>query len=113
MGRTWDDDWVVCGVSTSRASRAALRWALLEAQRRDTGLLAVRVWPGGSARARARTARGLVDTVRAAVRETGVRGRTWVVLVDGDPRRVLADLGDTAALLVLGDHHAAPRAAVA
>ncbi len=113
MGRTWDDDWVVCGVSTSRASRAALRWALLEAQRRDTRLLAVRVWPGGGARARARSARGLVDTVRAAVRETGVRGRTWVVLVDGDPRQVLAELGDTAALLVLGAHRAAARTAAA
>lgn len=95
---------IVCGVSGSRASRAALRWALGEAERRDARLTAVRVWPGGSARARARCEAELVAVVRAAVEVTGVRGRTWVQVVEGDPRAVLSALGDDADLLVLGSH---------
>ncbi|MCO7222021.1 universal stress protein [Klenkia sp. PcliD-1-E] len=98
------EGWVICGVSGSASSRAALRWALREAQDRDAPLMAVRVWPGGGARTRARAERDLVELVVGAVRATGVHGRTWVRLVEGDPRAVLAALGDSADLLVLGSH---------
>jgi nucleotide-binding universal stress UspA family protein len=98
------DAWLVCGVSGSPNSRAALRWALREAAERDAKVMAVRVWAGGAAAARAECERDLVATVRAAVQDTGVRGRTWVRLLDGDPDGVLAALAEEADLLVLGSH---------
>ncbi|MEI4272176.1 universal stress protein [Klenkia sp. LSe6-5] len=105
-GTAWSHPgpWLACGVSRSAASRAALRWALLEADRRDARLVAVRVWTGGSSAARSACERDLVATVSAAVHDTGVRGRTWVRLVDGDPHLVLAALSEEADLLVLGAH---------
>ncbi len=96
--------WLVCGVSGSAASRAALRWALREALRREARLVAVRVWTGGSDAARDASGRDLVATVADAVRDTGIRGRTWVRLVEGDPDRVLTALAEEADLLVLGSH---------
>ena len=102
-----EQETIVCGVSGSRASRAALRWALGEAERRDARLTAVRVWPGGGGPSRERCEQELVALVRAVVRQTGVHGRTWVQLVDGDPRSVLDALGEDADLLVLGAHRPA------
>ena len=108
MDRSWPGAgaWLVCGVSGSQNSRVALRWALREAHRRDARLMAVRVWSGGGAAARAACEQDLVATVRAAARDTGVHGRTWVRLLDGDPDRVLTALADQADLLILGSHEA-------
>ncbi len=64
----------------------ALLWALAEAQRRDAELLAVAFWPGDPAEpdgGRAGMQAAVEGTVRRAVEETGVHGRTRVEVVTG------------------------------
>ena len=95
---------LVVGVSESAASRAALRWALREAQRRDGRVAAVSVWPGDDPTTRQAREQALVAVVRQAVEDTGVRGRTWVRLLQGQPPVVLLTLARQADVLVLGTH---------
>ena len=64
----------------------ALVWALAEAQRRDAEVLAVALWPGDPAEpdaGRAGMREAVENTVRRAVEETGVHGRTRVEVVTG------------------------------
>jgi hypothetical protein len=64
----------------------ALVWALTEAERRDAELLAVTFWPGDPAEpdgGRSEMHQALMATVRRAVEETGVHGRTRVEVVTG------------------------------
>jgi hypothetical protein len=64
----------------------ALQWALAEAQRRDAEVLAVAFWPGDPEQpdgGRAQMREALEATVRRAVDETGVHGRTRVEVVTG------------------------------
>ncbi len=108
----WDgtgEPWLAVGVCESGASQAALRWALLEAQRRDARLLVVSVWTGGTVEEQRVREAWLLSVVRHAVAVTGVRGRTWLQLVVGEPSTVLWALAEEADLLVLGDHAAAGR----
>jgi nucleotide-binding universal stress UspA family protein len=100
--------WLVVGVGTSPESRGALLWALRDAERRDGTVLAVRVWAGGSDGDRRAAEADLVARVRAAVEETGVRGRTQFQLLDGPVADVLTAISEDADVLVLGQHHSPP-----
>lgn len=106
---------IVVGVSGSRASLAALRWAADEARCRDARLTVVRAWDHslhpapyagvGMVRAaddvRVELRIGLAATVHAEfgpVPPPGVAAQ----LAEGFPERVLIDQSVTADLLVLG-----------
>jgi nucleotide-binding universal stress UspA family protein len=106
---------IVVGVSGSRASVAALRWAADEAQRRHARLSVVCAWDhslrpapyaevGGNhapADARAACHSGLAAAMRVAfgpVPPDGIDAE----LAEGVPERVLIDRSAIAALLVLG-----------
>jgi len=97
--------WLVVGVGPTRESRGALLWALREAGRRNGTVLAVTVWDGGPEHERVAREAELVARVRAAVEETGVRGRTQTQLVAGPVADVLTALSEDADVLVLGQHH--------
>jgi nucleotide-binding universal stress UspA family protein len=79
-----DRPLLVVDVQPSACGYAALVWALREAERRDAGLLAVTLWagdPGEPDEGSAAMEEALRATVRRAVDETGVHGRTRVAVV--------------------------------
>lgn len=102
---TADRPLVLVDVRPSACGYRALLWALREAERRDAELLAVTLWPGDPAEpdgGRAEMERALEGTVRRAVEETGVRGRTRLRVLTG-PVTVAEVAGCAGAeLLVLG-----------
>jgi hypothetical protein len=79
-----DRPLLVVDVHPSACGYTALLWALQEAERRDAHLLAVTVWAGDPAEpdeGRPAMEEALEATVRRAVDETGVHGRTRVAVV--------------------------------
>jgi hypothetical protein len=79
-----DRPLLVVDVRPTACGYSALLWALQEAERRDAHLLAVTVWAGDPAEpdeGRAAMEEALEATVRRAVEETGVHGRTRVAVV--------------------------------
>ncbi len=79
-----DRPLLVVDVRPSACGYSALLWALQEAERRDAHLLAVTVWAGDPAEpddGLAAMEEALEGTVRRAVEETGVHGRTRVAVV--------------------------------
>ncbi len=105
---------VVVGVSGSRASAAALRWAADEARRRHAGLRVVRSWdpefrapyaPSDSQPTRAQQREAASDGLAALVRtEFGSETPDGVTteLAQGIAERTLVDRSAGADLLVLG-----------
>ncbi|MDN5917445.1 MAG: universal stress protein [Pseudonocardia sp.] len=108
-------DEIVVGVDTSTPSRAALRWALREADGTGRVVRAVLVWnpaplfagpapayePIGPVRAEYRA-----ELERAVAEVVGPRPPVGVTteVLEGDPADELARRADGAALLVLGSH---------
>lgn len=105
---------IVVGVSGSRASAAALRWAAEEARRRDARLVAVRAWesaqhahyavPAGHQNPehlRQAVTWELAGTLRSAF---GARlpGNLFTEVVEGKAERVLVDRSAGADVIVLG-----------
>ncbi|MCI3278227.1 universal stress protein [Streptomyces cylindrosporus] len=106
---------IVVGVDGSKASRAALRWAVEQAHVLDTQVVAVHAWEPAAAFApyapvserpttaeqRERAAELLATTVRAAF-GARVDPRVRALLVEGPPVRVLLQRARGALLLALG-----------
>jgi hypothetical protein len=79
-----DRPLLVVDVRPTACGYSALLWALQEAERRDAHLLAVTLWAGDPAEpdeGRGAMEEALEATVRRAVEETGVHGRTRVAVV--------------------------------
>jgi nucleotide-binding universal stress UspA family protein len=105
---------IVVGVSGSRASAAALRWAADEALRRHGQLRVVLVWSPQHRAAYAPPlqvpdeqqqmlhARGLLAATMQAVLGVAPRDEVMIEIAEGTPERVLADRSAGADLLVLG-----------
>ena len=75
---------MVVEVRPSACGYSALLWALQEAERRDAQLLAVTLFagdPGEPDEGLAAMEEALAGTVRRAVEETGVHGRTRLAVV--------------------------------
>ncbi|MHB1876523.1 MAG: universal stress protein [Streptosporangiaceae bacterium] len=110
---------ILVGVSGSSASLAALRWAAVEARRRDARLRVIQAWEPHPARApyaaaqagdvpSAGTAAGqLAGLVRATIGDPA-GAVIDVEVVAGPPERVLVDASADAGLLVLGSGGQAP-----
>ena len=103
---------ILVGVSGSGASLAALRWAAVEARRRDARLRVIQAWEPRPAHApyaaatdddsSAGTAAGhLARLVRATIGSPADAGID-VEVVAGPPGRILVDASADAGLLVLG-----------
>lgn len=112
---------IVVGVDGSPASRAALRWAVAEADRRGCSVDAVLAWQGGYGmvigavpadvmfqmspeRDRASWQRVLDD----AVAEVSAGGEVRTLLVPQDAGPALVEVSANAALLVVGSRGAGP-----
>jgi hypothetical protein len=83
-GGVTDKPILVVDVRPSACGYSALLWALQEAERRDAHLLAVTLWagdPGEPDEGSSAMEEALEATVRRAVEETGVHGRTRVAVV--------------------------------
>ena len=79
-----DSSVMVVDVRPSACGYSALLWALQEAERRDAQLLAVTLFagdPGEPDEGLAAMEEALAATVRRAVDETGVHGRTRLAVV--------------------------------
>jgi hypothetical protein len=97
-------------VRPSACGYRALVWALQEAERRDADLLAVTVWAGDPTEpdeGYGEMHQAFEGTVRRAVEETGVHGRTRLEVLTGpvDPVRLAASAG--AELVVIGSEEVA------
>jgi nucleotide-binding universal stress UspA family protein len=105
---------IVVGVSGSRASAAALRWAADEALRRHGQLHVVLVWspqhraayapplqPPDAQQQMLHARRMLAATVQAVL-GVAPRDEVMIEIAEGTPERVLADRSAGADLLVLG-----------
>ncbi len=105
-----DRPLLVVDVRPSACGYSALLWALQEAERRDAHLLAVTLWagdPGEPDEGRAAMQEALEATVRRAVEETGVHGRTRVAVVTAPATLTqVAELAG-AELLVVGSEEVA------
>lgn len=105
-----DRPLLVVDVRPSACGYAALVWALHEAERRDAHLLALTLWagdPGEPDEGRAAMEQALEATVRRAVDETGVHGRTRIAVVPAPATlREVAELTG-AELLVVGSEEVA------
>ena len=105
-----DRPLVVVDVQPSACGYAALVWALREAERRDGRLLAVTLWagdPGEPDEGCAAMGEALEATVRRAVEETGVHGRTRIAVVTAPATlREVAELAG-AELVVVGSEEVA------
>jgi nucleotide-binding universal stress UspA family protein len=104
---------VVVGVDGSAPSRAALRWAALDASRRNTSLLVLSAYTGVVAGMRPMVSRELrraqQEQGELVVREALAEARATVSPADGravvgDPAGVLLDASRTASFLVVGSH---------
>ena len=105
-----DRPLLVVDVRPSACGYTALLWALQEAERRDAQLLAVTLWAGDPAEpdeGLPAMEAALEATVRRAVEETGVRGRTRVAVVTAPA--TLAEVAELsgAELLVVGTEEVA------
>ena len=105
-----DRPLLVVDVQPSACGYTALLWALQEAERRDAHLLAVTVWAGDPAEpdeGSPAMEEALEATVRRAVDETGVHGRTRVAVVTAPA--TLAEVVELAGaeLLVVGSEEVA------
>jgi nucleotide-binding universal stress UspA family protein len=79
-----DRPLVLVDIRPSSCGYEALRWALLEAERRDATLLAVTIWWGDPAQpdeGLAEMEEALAAMVERAAEETGIHGRTRVAAV--------------------------------
>jgi Universal stress protein family len=88
----------------------ALVWALSEAERRDAELLAVTFWVGDPTEpdgGRSEMHEALTATVRQAVDETGVHGRTRVEVVTGPVSLAEVAAATGAELVVLASEEVA------
>lgn len=106
---------VVVGVDGSAAAQAALEWAVADARRRGCRVDAIRVWhPDAGLIIGAVPAEVVMamspQAVRAAAQKAldeAVQGFEGVeirrILVEGDPRTVLAEASQEAELLVVGN----------
>ena len=104
---------IVVGVDGSPASRQALDWAVLEAERRRADVLVVRNWhdpvvggPGFSAMYEtdlvAQDAKDDVDAIAADARARHRGVRITTAVVDGPPARSILERAEQAELLVVG-----------
>ncbi|GAA2015764.1 universal stress protein [Catenulispora yoronensis] len=107
---------IVVGVDDSPSSRAALRWAVAEAELRGTGLHVVSAWEIPFAKAGQdddddplpavpSLEQAALSELAAAVAEAGgdpADPATRIELVHGSPSRVLIDAAKDADLVVLG-----------
>lgn len=105
-----DRPLLVVDVRPSACGYSALLWALQEAERRDAQLLAVTLWagdPGEPDEGSAAMREALEATVRRAVEETGVHGRTRVAVVTAPA--TLTEVAELAGaeLLVVGSEEVA------
>jgi hypothetical protein len=102
-----DRPLLVVDVRPSACGYAALVWALREAERRDAHLLALTLWagdPGEPDEGRAAMHEALEATVRRAVDETGVHGRTRVAVVPAPATlRQVAELTGAEVLVVASE----------
>jgi hypothetical protein len=101
---------LVVDVRPSACGYSALLWALQEAERRDADLIAVTLFagdPGEPDEALGAMEEALGATVRRAVEETGVHGRTRVAVVTAPV--TLTEVADLAGaeLLVVGSEEVA------
>ena len=101
---------LVVDVRASACGYSALLWALQEAERRDAHLLAVTLFagdPGEPDEALPAMEEALGATVRRAVEETGVHGRTRFAVVPAPV--TLAEVAELAGaeLLVIGSEEVA------
>ncbi|HEX7304691.1 universal stress protein [Lentzea sp.] len=115
---------VVVGVDGSPAARKALRWAVDDARRRGCRVDAVSAWRPDNgivigtlpAEIGLRMSPENVRAARQAELDQAVQGFEGVeirpVLVEGDPRAVLAEASEHAELLVVGSRGAGPIAEV-
>jgi hypothetical protein len=108
-GRT-DRPVLVVDVRPSACGYSALLWALQEAERRDAHLIAVTLFagdPGEPDDGLAAMEEALEATVRRAVEETGVHGRTRLAVVTSPV--TLAEVAELARaeLLVVGSEEVA------
>ncbi len=105
VDRSAERPLLVVDVRPSACGYSALLWALQEAERRDARLLAVTLWAGDPSEpdeGRAAMEEALEGTVRRAVEETGVHGRTRLAVVTAPATLVeVADLAG-AELVVVG-----------
>jgi nucleotide-binding universal stress UspA family protein len=105
-----DRPLLVVDVRPSACGYSALLWALQEAERRDAHLLAVTLFagdPGEPDDGLAAMEEALEATVRRAVEETGVRGRTRLAVVTAPVQ--LTEVAELAGadLLVVGSEEVA------
>jgi nucleotide-binding universal stress UspA family protein len=101
---------LVVDVRASACGYSALLWALQEAERRDAHLLAVTLFagdPGEPDEGLAAMEEALEATVRRAVDETGVHGRTQLAVVTAPT--TLTEVAELAGaeLLVVGSEEVA------
>lgn len=111
---------VVVGVDGSAAAHLALEWAVEDARRRGCRVDAVSAWRPDTgivigtlpAEVGMRMSPERVKAARQAVLDEAVEGFEGVeirrVLVEGDPRTILADASEDAELLVVGSRGAGP-----
>ncbi len=105
-----DRSVMVVDVRPSACGYSALLWALQEAERRDAQLLAVTLFagdPGEPDEGLAAMEEALAATVRRAVEETGVHGRTRLAVVTAPV--TLTEVAEMAGaeLLVVGSEEVA------
>ncbi len=101
---------LVVDVRPSACGYSALLWALREAERRDAHLLAVTLWAGDPAEpdeGHAAMEEALEATVRRAVEETGVHGRTRIGVVTSPVTVQDVATSTGAELLVVGSEEVA------
>lgn len=83
---------IVVGVDGSTGARAALRWALDDAVRTGCPVVAVRVWPGGTAARRDAERDAVEREVSEALLDYERPPAFEVELVEGDPATALLDV---------------------
>jgi nucleotide-binding universal stress UspA family protein len=102
--RSGERPLLVVDVRPTACGYSALLWALQEAERRDAQLLAVTLWAGDPSEpdeGRAAMEEALEGTVRRAVEETGVHGRTRLAVVTAPATLVeVADLAGAEVVVV-------------
>lgn len=102
---------IVVGVDSSPSSRAALRWAVAQARLSGQPLLVVHAWhwmptscadPALTREAAAEEAQRVLDDALGAVRAIAAGIEIGARLVQGNPARVLAALGRSSTMVVVG-----------